>query len=373
MSTIPASASFSSSPNMAEISPAPKASYNKFFHQMLTEIMKKLAEQTPNQGLSYTTAPNDTWMGVLQYKKVIKPVIGFDIGINSSATRAYCDDKPGSSFLFNLQGIPHISHQLFRGNTAEERALKFAKEHQFSVVCKPKDGTCGEGVHRIRPGNNAIQEMAAITHRLIEKNGDICVCPYVEIKHEYRLIMLAGKAELIFEKNRAQTKGNGVDTLRQLIQKEPDADKLLAQWDSVSLDEIPADGEVVCVNWKHNLCTGAVARLVEPSENEKVKQLVQLAQKTVEALGNAEFISVDIVEAKDQSLQVLEVNNGIMMEFILKQHPAIYDRVKAIFEKAVCKLLSYSHSNSAVHDLQLRAIQELLLQPNNLEESNLAC
>lgn len=73
---------------------------------------------------------------------------------------------------------------------------------------------------------------------------------------------------------------------------------------------IPNKGEKVELTWKHNLGQGAIPLLVT---DEKIKRkLTDLARKCVSAL-NTGFVSIDIIET-DNTLNVLEINSGVMIE-----------------------------------------------------------
>ncbi len=104
--------------------------------------------------------------------------------------------------------------------------------------------------------------------------------------------------------------------------------------------QVPILGETVNLNWKHNLCSGARAELIDPQKMSK--DLQDLAMATYRATG-ACFASVDIAELDDGSVMIMEVNNGVMFEFLAKQHgKPIIEKLEIIFEKALHHLFSKS-------------------------------
>ena len=73
------------------------------------------------------------------------------------------------------------------------------------------------------------------------------------------------------------------------------------------------------LNWRHNLESGAEPVLLQ--EGEIRDACVALAARAAEAIG-IRFASVDVVRANG-SWQVLEVNSGVMMEALSRQHPEL--------------------------------------------------
>jgi len=103
---------------------------------------------------------------------------------------------------------------------------------------------------------------------------------------------------------------------------------LFADLDRSALDAIVPAGERRMLNWRHNLEAGAEPVLLPQGETRAA--CVALAARAAEAIG-IRFASVDVVRV-DGSWQVLEVNSGVMMEALSKQHPEL---VQATYRAAL--------------------------------------
>ncbi len=324
----------------AKQTPLPfRNSYNFYFHRVASVAAERL-------GAKCVTPADTTWVGHFEYKGRSWPYVGFDAGLNSSAAKAACDDKTVTSALLKQKNIPHIEHRLFmKGQTeADQKAvwneiLTFFREHNGDIVIKPRAGTCGRGIFRIKTE----AELKTMVARSFEDIEEVCLAPYYKINKEYRQIILKGKTEIAFIKHRPYVTGNGADTLEKIIQSQyPNPDETLKTAlkaiDSHHLSQVPKEGEKVDLTWKHNLCSGASAELIDPSQ--MTQDLQDLAMATYNATG-ACFASVDVAELDDGTLLIMEVNNGVMFEFLAKQHKQpIIEKLEIIFEKALQHLFS---------------------------------
>lgn len=304
-------------------------------------MLNKIA---PKYGIEYRTG-NDTWFGALSYGRISKPIVGFDLGLNSSTTKEYCDNKTATTFRLNQENIPNVQHQFFTRKAPDvwAKIVQFGKEHHFNVVCKPKSGTCGNDVFHAK----SELQLQTICKRMFESYPDLSLSPFLNITNEYRVILLNQQAELAFKKNRPSVIATGKDTLRSLIQNFAkdctEADNLWSEWDSQTLDSTPPEGQVVLMNWKHNLCRGASSTVLTVNESLPI---IDLASKAAAAV-NGIFVSVDVIECADKSLRVLEINNGIMMRFVMEEHGEPMRQIAStIHEKAVCQLFSIAYRPS---------------------------
>lgn len=116
----------------------------------------------------------------------------------------------------------------------------------------------------------------------------VAVAPFLNIKHEYRLIIYKNKSLLIFEKKRTSS-------------------------------------------WKHNLAHGAIPIIL----NNKIlmNDLSNIAIKASSLL-NIKFASIDIVEA-DNKLLILEINSGVMLEKFSSFSHKNYEITKSIYKKVI--------------------------------------
>ena len=129
------------------------------------------------------------------------------------------------------------------------------------------------------------------------------LCPFYNIKKEYRCFYLNGEILLIYGKERPY--------------------------------KLTDNNEKVYLSWKHNLCGGAIPEILEKCE--LYSKLEKLAIKAAKAI-NITFATVDIIETEDNKLYVIEINSGVCMAKFAERTPNGYEISKEIYRKAL-KLL----------------------------------
>jgi glutathione synthase/RimK-type ligase-like ATP-grasp enzyme len=82
------------------------------------------------------------------------------------------------------------------------------------------------------------------------------------------------------------------------------------------LASVPPAGVKFLLNWRHNLGQGAVATMVEPDASPAAHDLALAAAKAV----GLRFGSVDVLVAA-AGPTVLEINAGVMMEYVSRVMP----------------------------------------------------
>ena len=98
----------------------------------------------------------------------------------------------------------------------------------------------------------------------------------------------------------------------------------------VLLDDVPlvVYSKQRGTDWRHNLDAGAKPVLL--ADGEVRTACVKLAIEAASAIGIV-FASIDLVHV-DGDWRVLEINSGVMMEALAKQHP---DLVQATYDAAL--------------------------------------
>ena len=89
---------------------------------------------------------------------------------------------------------------------------KYFNMFEKNVVIKPNNGTCGNNVIH----TNNIEELNKEYKKIIEKNHSICICPFYDIKNEYRVIYLKEK-QYIYKKVKPIIIGDGEKTIKELL------------------------------------------------------------------------------------------------------------------------------------------------------------
>jgi len=281
-------------------------------------------------------------------------VLGYDFPLNDCISYCAAKDKAATSLLLDEAKIPHVRNDLYLSPVISPKycdqklgsydaVRKQLKSSKTGLVLKPKDGTSGsETFHVTNPF-----ELEVAWNRLISTHRDLVVCQYHDIQSEYRSIVLDGEVRLCYEKIRPQVIGDGKSTMRDLFYEYCASNPTFRggtgstskPFGGRKATDVPADGEIVVLEWQHNLCKGARAQKLK-TDNATRKRLENIAIEVMRSL-NLRFASVDIVrlDSEGKDLRVLEVNAGVMMENYSKQHPEDCNLCEKIYEDAMVKCL----------------------------------
>ncbi len=233
------------------------------------------------------------WIMRLEKDGTVRYFWGNDFGINNTAARAICNDKSATYQVLTREGVPALEHRILLrpGSLGAPESSAFSLAQQAlsdfgdKVICKPNSASSGSSIFLVE---SEAQLEAAILE-LFAKYRAITISPFVDIVAEYRVCVLDGAVELIYEKVR-----NG--------------------------DEL-----------QHNLSHGAVAQ--EVADTGLRDALSTMAKSTASAL-NGTFVHVDIIDVAGE-LSVLEVNSGIMFEHYSVQSEENKAKATKIYHKAL--------------------------------------
>lgn len=311
-------------------------------------------------GIEFYADPYD-WLMTLEKDGQIKYIYGNNFPLNNQSSARVCSDKAAGSDALQRQGVPHIPHHILlnplntdwtpaRGVWIQIQEL--FELYQHNLVLKPKEGSGGEEVIHVQTAG----ELEAAVQCLFGKYRDLLISPYKKIGFEYRAIVLDGEIEILFKKIPPYVVGDGVAKKGELVSSYLEemklkdsrrAEKIIQNMDPSLLyaKDIPEKGEIVRLNWKHNLGQGAECVLIGgnccdewTTEANEVDHLIYLAKKAALAL-DIRFASVDIVELENGEFCIMEVNSGIMTENLMTQYGdkgvAIATR---LYEKAILKI-----------------------------------
>lgn len=290
----------------------------------LLRILRDLAAQ---RGIRIH-AIGDGWILQLTRGQTVRHIYGYAFDLNAAATHQIACDKAATSEVLKARGLPQIPHRLFlhpsmarfvqhKGNWAE--MLAYCETAAWDVVVKENTGTGGRGVLRVR---NPV-ELEQAVYALFARTNSIALSPYCEARTECRFIVLGGRCELAFSKVRPTVTGDGRSTALELLARRittggltGDIRRLVENLEedaAHALAAVPPDGTEFLLNWRHNLGQGAVGT---PIDHATQPEVTRLALAAAEAL-NLEFGSVDILLTGDGP-RVLEINAGVMMEFVIR-------------------------------------------------------
>lgn len=308
-----------------------------------SQYVKILNEICREEGIALSSYSSD-WAFMLEKEGKKAFILGYQFGLNPSSVERICTDKNIASEVLRQAGVPCVFHQCYMtpqmqtwiGVQGNWKSLLDELEIHKALVCKDNYGTGGTQVYLVK---NA-RELEGAAAQIFAVSQAMAVCPYEEIEHEYRLVMLDGTIRLAFSKERPALKGDGKKTVGQLFGEyvSSGAGSGLMVPDAADLQRIPGPEETYLLNWKHNLGQGASARKLVLKELEP--EVVSLAKQVYRALC-VRFASVDVIRCRD-GWKVLEVNSGVMMEHFAGTNAQYYGTAKEIYRDAVRKMLDGS-------------------------------
>jgi glutathione synthase/RimK-type ligase-like ATP-grasp enzyme len=250
--------------------------------RLLVRILKKICENNDITLRSFS----DDWLHVLSKKSAVGKILGYKFSVNDSVASAIAQDKVATYQLLTNYGIVAAPHFLVR-TKATTNAEWTSHPWKTGMIIKPLTGTGGHAIRLFYEVEAAMEYM--------EQTGieAWAVSPYLDILSETRLIMLDGDVLLSYEK-------------------------------------IPVmHGDVKMFN----LGLGAMAEDA-PASNEMIKA----AQKAMKTLG-LRLAAVDMIELATGEKMILEVNDGIMMEYYMRSSPAHEKRGYEVYEEIILATL----------------------------------
>jgi hypothetical protein len=274
----------------------------------------------------------------------VRHAYGYSLDLNAAATHQLACDKAATSEVLAAAGVRHVPHLLFlhpsmaryaphAGNWA--RMLKACDDFGWDAVIKENAGTGGRGVMRVR----SMLELEQATYALFSQTTSLALAPHVEADVELRFVMLEGRCELAFAKERPFVVGDGRRTALELLAAQAgdgglgrDLRRMIEEYEpdgARQLASVPPAGAKFLLNWRHNLGQGAVARLIDTSTCPEARALAEAAAAAV----NLRFGSIDVL-VPTTGPSVLEVNAGVMMEYVARAMPDGDTLAERIYRRA---------------------------------------
>lgn len=306
----------------------------------MKNYFKEIIQEICNEdNIKYNFLSKD-WVIMLEKDGKTRFVSGYKFDLNSQAIGLIADDKYALYEVLEKKGIPIIEHQIVFKKTNELdyavgcNTYEYVKNYFFRnnnhIVIKPNNGTCGHNVFNV----TNINEIDSILDKIFVNNFSISICPFYNIKHEYRVIMLEGEAQLLYTKYLPIVIGDGNKTIRQLL-FEFNYDYFTNKLEDSKYDRILTKNEKFEYNWKFNLSQGSIAKRLD--DELLAEKLIKLAKQVCDEI-HLKFGSVDIIQTEKNDLLVLEVNSGVMIENYIRLNPNEYVTVKNIYRNAIEKL-----------------------------------
>jgi glutathione synthase/RimK-type ligase-like ATP-grasp enzyme len=265
--------------------------------------------------------------------------------LNSAVAHHIANDKAATAEILQMCGVPCIPHTLFLSpqmneyippQRSWEAMIALLRQHPNGIVVKPNEGTSGDTVFKV----SAEPDLEVAAHKIFSSSLSLAISPYVDIEDEVRVVLLDQDPVVVYSKKRPAIVGDGKHSLLELALDATPAElrssvlqSMIGDLDRTTLDAVPPLGQRRLLNWHHNLDSGAQPILLEQGD---VRQAcVEIAVRAAKAIG-IRFGSIDVVRV-DGALKILEVNSGVMMEALGKQHP---DLVYAAYSAALDKVFS---------------------------------
>ena len=301
----------------------------KIIHKVIREICEEL-------NIDFKLLSRD-WIIKLEKNNKIRFVSGYKFDLNTHAIGEIIDDKYGLYEILKDENILIIEHNIIysKDNNSDfaigyndyNIVKEYFKTHNNSIVIKPNKGTCGKGVYHIEN----IDDIEPTLELLFNKNYSLSYCPFYDIRKEYRIIVLNNEVKLIYQKERPVIKGNGINTIKELLidfNKNYFIDKELDE----EYDRVLNKNELFEYSWKFNLSKGSVSSIV--TDKELIKKLTDITSRILSKY-NMKFVSIDVIDT-DNKLLIMEINSGVMMKNIYYQLGEKI--VKDIYKEAIIEL-----------------------------------
>lgn len=299
-----------------------------FYHDIIKEICLEL-------GIDCAFFSKD-WVIELKKDGKLKFISGYKMDTTGHGFGTLVDDKYAMYDVLSHHNIPIIKHHiLYYENNTNDYAIGLNNyaylkdlfyQYNSNIVIKTNNGSCGLGVYHITDE----ETLKSLYQRLGKTHRSLSVCPYYDIKNEFRSIVVDGKVELIYKKIRAEVVGDGISTISELLKKfNP------FYFKDYENDTILKKDEVFLYDWRFNLSRGAISS-IDVSDSDK-QILLSIAYDIVHKF-QLSFGSIDIIKTKEDEFLLMEINSGVMMDNFIIQHENGRDVAKEIYKKAIKKM-----------------------------------
>lgn len=305
----------------------------------LQRIIKQIALEN---NLSYEVLSCDLVIKLTKDNK-IRYINGYKFGLNSHSLGLILDDKYATYELLNSLGISVCKHHiLFRPTNHNSYAKNYNSfdycydlflKYNKNVILKVNNGTCGDGVYHI----TTKKELKKIYNHLLKYNFSISLCPYYDIKNEYRVILLNNEIKIMYGKINPVVIGNGKDKLIDLL-KDFNINYFGYKTNlkkNINYNKVLKKDEKFIYDFKYNLSKGSI---ITEDIDKETKSIISKMAKDVSKKINLGFGSIDIIKTNDDKYYVLEINSGVMIENYIKLTSDGFKKAKKVYEEAVLEM-----------------------------------
>ena len=306
--------------------------HNKNFNKIIEEICDEL-------NITYQYLSKN-WVMELSKDGKTKYICGYKFDTVGHGLGEIFDDKYAMFCLLKSHDIPVIEHHIVYSDTNNhsyaldcrgfEYVSSLFETYNSNVVLKANRGSCGTGVYHVTD----LDKLKEIYEHLLSHRPSFSLCPFCDIKNEFRAICVNGQIELLYKKTRPQIIGDGVKTIKELlIEFNPN---YFEYYNGDDADKVLEKDAIQNLGWKFNLSQGSISSLdILAEEKNNINRIVSKIANSID-LG---FCSVDIIRTEDDKYLVMEINSGVMMENYILQHENGYNVAKDIYKKAIISMM----------------------------------
>lgn len=285
------------------------------------------------------------WIRKLTKNNESHSLVRYEFDLNSAVSYEIAKDKYATYAMLKNNSVPIIEHSVVfnpvsRSEYFDENfrlILELNLRKYGKLVIKANDSCKGKDVYVFE---NVLDGIAIIEKLFKEGNPLVDICPYIDIKYEYRAVYLDGEIIYLYKKQKPSVIGDGVKTLEELIkEKEETVEMPIEIIPDLNLKYVPKENEQIIISWKHNLSSGAEAIKVDSSD-ENYDKIIELAVKAGKSIG-IRFASVDVVlENETDELMIMEINGSVCMNKFSETVENGYEIAKEIYSKALDKMFN---------------------------------
>lgn len=233
-----------------------------------------------------------------------------------------CNDKDLTKQYLHQHNVPAPQGEMFEEDVKEEDIVQYGLSLGFPLVVKPTDGNAGKGVFANIQNEKDLREIIPYVRNELGFSN-IIVEKYVA-GEEFRIVVIEDKVLGAMNRRPANVMGDGVLTIRQLIEQKNKIRKInphltsrlikidrevetLLEEKGYTLNTIPKQGELVYLREKSNLSAGGDA--IDVTE-QLTPQIEEIAINAGKAIPGLKHYGVDMIVNEDRTKGViLEVNS----------------------------------------------------------------
>lgn len=306
----------------------------KPFYRMLNEICEE--KQIKQKEISYG------WIRELRKDDKAHYIMRYQFDLNSEISYNIAGDKFATYEVLKSNNVPTIEHRMifspetrsgYYENKFIEDAKNLLKQNNNRVVIKANNSCQGKDVF-VCVSEEEVEK--TIVKLFDDKNDTLSACPYVEIDFEYRVVYLDGEILFVYKKRKPYVIGNGVNTVKELIDLKFKDEIKVDICRKVDLNRVPNAGEEVTVSWKHNLNNGAEPIIIDDTD-EFIREVRKIALDAGKAV-NIKFATIDVAVTQDKKVLIMEINASVCMNKFSEIVPGGYEIAKNVYAKAIDKM-----------------------------------